>query len=212
MFDVGEILVNEDREYGTWADWLGVPRHSFSAVFGATVASGRDYRETFQVFRPGFDLASERQSRADAGKPESFGEADLYPDVRPCLSALQAQGLRVGAAGNQTERAEMLLKELALPLDWIGTSAGWGVDKPAPGFFDRVLDACGFPAPEVLYVGDRLDNDVRPALAAGMQAVLIRRGPWGLLLSDPETEARCLAVRPDLAALAQLVAEHNRTD
>ncbi len=38
VFDVGECLVNETREYGTWADWLGVPRHVFSAVFGAVIA------------------------------------------------------------------------------------------------------------------------------------------------------------------------------
>ena len=25
VFDVGETLVDETREYGTWADWLGVP-------------------------------------------------------------------------------------------------------------------------------------------------------------------------------------------
>jgi FMN phosphatase YigB (HAD superfamily) len=24
VFDVGETLVDETREYGTWADWLGV--------------------------------------------------------------------------------------------------------------------------------------------------------------------------------------------
>jgi hypothetical protein len=35
FFDVDETLVDETREYGTWADWLGVPRHTFSAVFGA---------------------------------------------------------------------------------------------------------------------------------------------------------------------------------
>lgn len=35
FFDVGEVLVDETREYGTWADWLGIPRHTFSAVFGA---------------------------------------------------------------------------------------------------------------------------------------------------------------------------------
>ena len=29
VFDVGECLVDETREYGTWADWLGVPRHTF---------------------------------------------------------------------------------------------------------------------------------------------------------------------------------------
>jgi hypothetical protein len=58
FFDVGEVLVNETREYGTWADWLGIPRHTFSAVFGATIAQGKDYRDTFQVFQPGFDLAA----------------------------------------------------------------------------------------------------------------------------------------------------------
>lgn len=33
----------------------------------------------------------------------------------------------------------------------------------------------------VAYVGDRVDNDVLPAKAAGMFAVLVRRGPWGYL-------------------------------
>ena len=56
VFDVGETLVDETREYGTWADWLGVPRHTFSAVFGAVIALGMDYRDTFQYFRPGFSL------------------------------------------------------------------------------------------------------------------------------------------------------------
>jgi hypothetical protein len=74
VFDVGECLVNEAREYGTWADWLGVPRHTFSAVFGAVIAQGLDYRQTFQVFRPGFDLTKEREKRTEAGRPESFGE------------------------------------------------------------------------------------------------------------------------------------------
>jgi hypothetical protein len=49
VFDVGECLVDETREYGTRADRLGVPRHSF----GAVIARGQDYREAFQVFCPG---------------------------------------------------------------------------------------------------------------------------------------------------------------
>src|SRR4029453_1138862 len=96
MFDVGETIVDESREYGTWADWLGVPRHTFSAGFGAGIAQGLDYRETFPVFRPGFALAVERERRAEAGQPESFTEENLYPDARPCLAALREQGLRVG--------------------------------------------------------------------------------------------------------------------
>lgn len=61
-FDVGEALINETREYDTWADWLGIPRHTFSAVFSAVIARGEDYREVFRYFRPDFDLEA-------AGRP-----------------------------------------------------------------------------------------------------------------------------------------------
>jgi FMN phosphatase YigB (HAD superfamily) len=139
VFDVGETIVDESREYGTWADWLGVPRHTFSSVFGAVIARGMDYRQAFQVFQPGFNLAQERERRAQAGQPETFGEENLYPDARPCLAALREQGLLVGVAGNQTSRAEQILHALDLPVDLIGTSDGWGVEKPQPSFFDRVV-------------------------------------------------------------------------
>jgi hypothetical protein len=101
VFDVGECLVDETREYGTWADWLGVPRHVFSAVFGPVIAHGQDYRHTFQVFQPGFDLDKARQQRADEGKLEWFCEDDLYPDVRPTLARLRYEGLWVGIAGTR---------------------------------------------------------------------------------------------------------------
>ena len=65
VFDVGETLIDETREYETWADWLGVPRHTFSAVFGAVIALGMDYRDAFQYFRPGFRLDDEGARRAD---------------------------------------------------------------------------------------------------------------------------------------------------
>ncbi|MGH3942870.1 MAG: HAD family hydrolase [Pseudonocardiaceae bacterium] len=138
FFDVGETIVDETREYRTWADWLGVPRHTFSAVFGAVIARGGDYREVFQCFRPGFDLVTERERRAAAGQPETFAEENLYPDARPCLDELQQMGLRVGLAGNQTARAERILKALGLPVDVIGASDSWGVEKPSPAFFVRM--------------------------------------------------------------------------
>ncbi|WP_276946936.1 HAD family hydrolase [Ferrimicrobium acidiphilum] len=206
VFDVGETLVDESREYGSWADWLGVPRHTFSATFGAVIASGADYRDTFQVFRPGFNLTAEREARADAGAPESFGESDLYTDARPTLAALQASGLVVGIAGNQTARAEMILHNLNLPADWITTSEHLGVEKPSPEFFAAIASLAGCETSEILYVGDRLDNDIAPAQAMGMATVLIRRGPWGHILHDPDTEARCLATIASLSELVDLLA------
>src|SRR3954471_306505 len=35
VFDVGETLLDDTMEWGRWADWIGVPRHTFSAVMGA---------------------------------------------------------------------------------------------------------------------------------------------------------------------------------
>ncbi|HEX7659344.1 MAG TPA: HAD family hydrolase [Pseudonocardiaceae bacterium] len=209
FFDVGETLVDETREYGTWADWLGVPRHTFSAVFGAVIAQGKDYRETFQVFRPGFDLAVERERRAAAGQPETFAEENLYPDARPCLALLRASGLRVGVAGNQTARAEKILRSLELPVDVIGTSDGWGVEKPSPGFFQRLIEEAGVPAASVLYVGDRLENDIRPAQEAGIATAVVRRGPWGYILHIPDIENRCLFHLDGLDELPARVAEYN---
>jgi HAD superfamily hydrolase (TIGR01549 family) len=209
VFDVGEIVVDETTEYANWAKWLGVSTHEFSAVFGAVIAGGGDYRETFQVFQPGFDLTEERRLRAEKGFPETFTERDLYPDIRECLATLRDSGLQVGLAGNQTARAEGILNSLELGADWIRTSDTWGVEKPAPEFFARVVEQTGVPAVHVLYVGDRLDNDVRPAQEAGMQTVLVRRGPWGRILSDPTVESACLAVVKDLRGLPDLVARHN---
>jgi HAD superfamily hydrolase (TIGR01549 family) len=182
IFDVGECLVDETREYGTWADWLGVPRHTFHAMFGAVIAQGRDYREVFQEFRPGFDLYAERDKRAAAGQPEWFGEDDLYADVRPALHQLRTDGLWLGIAGNQTVRAGGLLRELFTgDVDLIGTSDDWGASKPDALFFERVAEVTPFANDEILYVGDRVDNDLRPAVAAGMNTALVHRGPWATI-------------------------------
>jgi HAD superfamily hydrolase (TIGR01662 family) len=181
VFDVGETLVDETREYGTWADWLGVPRHTFSSVFGAVIALGLDYREAFQYFRPDFSLDAERARRSDARQPETFGEADLYADARPAMEALRAMGIWVGVAGNQTLRAGEILRNLDLPADLIATSDEWNASKPDTAFFRALLKVVPYDAGEIVYVGDRVDNDLKPAKAAGMLTAFIRRGPWGYI-------------------------------
>jgi HAD superfamily hydrolase (TIGR01549 family) len=211
VFDVGECLVDESREYGTWADWLGVPRHTFHAMFGAVIAQGRDYREVFQEFRPGFDLHEEREKRAAAGKPESFGEEDLYEDVRPVLAQLRADGLWLGIAGNQTIRAGKILRDLfSDDVDLIGTSDDWGASKPDPEFFRRVAEVVPFTHDEILYVGDRVDNDLRPAVAAGMHTALVHRGPWATIQWRTEEAERLPTFRVEsLSQLPALIANFN---
>lgn len=206
VFDVGETLLDDSREWGAWADWIGVSRHTFSTVLGAVTGAGRDNAETFQYFRPGFDLVQERQRREEAGRGEQIDESDLYPDVRPTLAALRAGGLWVGVAGNQTSRAAQLLRSLELPVDFVGTSEEWGVAKPDPGFFERVIDVTPGRAEEIVYVGDHSYNDVLAAKAAGLRAALIRRGPWGhLWADDPVVRQNADWVIDSLAQLPDLL-------
>jgi len=121
-----------------------------------------------------------------------FADCDLHPDALPCFEALRARGLRLGAAGNMYTHHEDFLRP---HVDFVGSSERWGVEKPAPGFFAHVVDEAAVPAEEILYVGDRVDNDVLPALAAGFRAVRIRRGahasvgsPEGTITIDSLTE------------------------
>jgi HAD superfamily hydrolase (TIGR01549 family) len=203
VFDVGETLVDETRHWGDWADWMGVPRFTFSAAFGAVVDRGWHHRRVFELVRPGFDLAAEQQRRAAAGWRYTLEPHDFYPDALPCLTALRGAGFRVGISGNQPEAAETSLAALGVPADFIASSTSWGIEKPDPGFFAKVVEVAGMPASAIAYVGDRLDNDVLPAKAAGMLSVFIRRGPWGVIHGDsPQAQEADLRVET-LADLAE---------
>jgi FMN phosphatase YigB (HAD superfamily) len=82
-----------------------------------------------------------------------------------------------------------------------------GVAKPDPAFFGRALELMGGPEPSsVAYVGDRVDNDVLPADAAGMRAVWIRRGPWGVIQRLPPDATPALVV-DSLAELVERIGE-----
>lgn len=185
-FDIGETLIRDDRGWGAWADWLGVSRHTLSALVGAVVAQGRDNADALRLVRPDIDIEAERAAMERAGRGEFLDESDLYPDVRSSLAALREAGIRVIVAGNQTRRAGELLRALDLPVDALAVSGEWGVAKPDPAFFARTIELAEVAADEVLYVGDHPQNDVVPAGRAGMRTAHLRRGPLGHLWADSE--------------------------
>jgi FMN phosphatase YigB (HAD superfamily) len=128
-----------------------------------------------------------------------FADRDLHQDALPCFAALRARGLRLGAAGNMYAVHEDFLRA---HLDFVGSSERWGVEKPDAGFFAHVVEEAGAPAEEILYVGDRVDKDVIPALAAGLHAVRIRRGAH----ADVESPAGTITIG-SLAELAEVLAD-----
>ena len=186
FFDVGETLVDETRDWGEWADFLGVSRLTFFAALGAVIARGHHHREVFRVVRPQCDFAALSRLRHAAGSHYAIEARDFYPDAIPCLAALKRRGLCVGIVGNQPSETERVLAELKVPADVVATSATWGVEKPSPGFFERIIAVTPGHAPnEIAYVGDRIDIDILPAARAGMVAILLERGPWAMIQPRP---------------------------
>jgi HAD superfamily hydrolase (TIGR01549 family) len=153
------------------------------------------------TFKPGFDLAEERQKRLESGLGEFFNAHDLYADARPCLLALKEAGYVVGIAGNQTKRAGQLLQELNLAVDFVMTSDDLGAEKPDVGLFHKLIDRRSLEAASTVYVGDRYENDILPAQKAGLRGVLLRRGPWANI-NEQRVEANQAAGR--IASLEEL--------
>jgi HAD superfamily hydrolase (TIGR01662 family) len=173
VFDVGETLFDESSHWEAWATHLGVSKLTLMATLGGTMVKGWPHRRAIELLAPGHDVRNDR--------PEwEAGESDLYPDALRCLHTLAGAGYRLGVVGNQPASIEPFLAAMGVPFDLIGSSERWGVMKPDPRFFDRIVAELDLDPSEVLYVGDRLDNDVLPARAAGMHTVLLRRGPWAV--------------------------------
>lgn len=197
VFDVGETLVDESRIWANLAQQAGIPLFTVSGVVGALIERGEDHRHVWDILGV---------ARPTPWGP--LGRGDLYPDALDCVAAARRAGHTVGIAGNQPDGVEEALHTAGLEADFIASSAAWGVAKPAPEFFARVIAEANVPAAAILHVGDRLDNDVLPARAAGMRTVHVRRGPWGHIHAQrPHSEQADLKVN-SLGELAEILDHH----
>jgi polyol permease family/HAD superfamily hydrolase (TIGR01549 family) len=121
-----------------------------------------------------------------------YPESALYPDVRPALRSL-ATNFRLGLVANAGRSAEKALRRDGLYelFDVVVLSEFEGVEKPNEAIFHRALEKAGVAAAEAIHVGNRLDNDVRPAKCAGLKTIWMLRGdappaPTLTQLSEPD--------------------------
>src|SRR5688572_7820151 len=136
------------------------------AVLGGLIVEGRNHRDVIDIVRPdiGWQEVVRRFSKEVSHK---FMREDLYPDVAPCLENLRERGYFIGIAGNQPVTQEDAIRVMDLPADLIATSGGWGIKKPDLAFFEKIAAETSCNAAEIVYVGDRVDNDIIPAANAG---------------------------------------------
>lgn len=192
VLDVGETIVDETRMWHEWADLLGVPRFALAAALGAVIARGEHHTRVFDLVAPGVDRRAVLGGQPARPIPMRVEPGDLYPDVRSAVRDLHEAGFSIGVAGNQPVATESALLAMGIELDLVASSERWAATKPDRAFFERLVEEARAEAAQMAYVGDRLDNDVAPALAAGLVPVFIRRGPWARIqewIAPPPAEA-----------------------
>jgi putative hydrolase of the HAD superfamily len=120
---------------------------------------------------PGLDHATARRAMLGAL------EFTPYPDVLPALGELRGLGVTLVVASNwDCSLPDWLRPPGILELvDAVVTSAEVGAAKPNPRIFERALAVAGVEAGEALHAGDKVDNDVEGAAAAGVRGVLVQR-------------------------------------
>ncbi|MGH7543026.1 MAG: HAD-IA family hydrolase [Gemmatimonadota bacterium] len=120
-------------------------------------------------------------------------------DVRPGLRALRREGHRLAVLSNWDGRLAGLLDGLGLGgyFTRVLVSADLPAAKPSPIVFRAAIeDLAGLAGARPVMVGDRIDHDIEPALAAGWDAIWLDREDRGSPL--PDGAARV----PSLRALA----------
>jgi HAD superfamily hydrolase (TIGR01549 family) len=103
--------------------------------------------------------------------------SQVEPDIKGTLTKLRQMGLKLGILSNTFVSAGSLDRHLAQlgMLDFFPHrlySYQFEFRKPDRRIFEAAIAKIGEPAQNILFVGDRIYTDIRPALKAGMRAAL----------------------------------------
>ena len=113
--------------------------------------------------------------RAMTGNLDVF---QLRPEIDGLLRRLCKRGLKLGVVANQPQAARERLARAGIGdlFAYQGLSGLTGFSKPDPRAFQAAAETLGMTPAECIMVGDRIDNDIVPAKALGMAAILLRGG------------------------------------
>jgi HAD superfamily hydrolase (TIGR01549 family) len=136
------------------------------------------YRHMIETLSGGDPATTERvrqRVRAMVGNLDVF---QLRPDIDGLLRRLRDRGLRLGIVANQPQAAHERLHRAGIGsfFDYHGLSGVTGFSKPDPRAFQMAAELLEVSTAACIMVGDRIDNDIVPARALGMAAILFRGG------------------------------------
>ncbi len=103
--------------------------------------------------------------------------ATVEPDIKETIAKLKTMNLKLAILSNTFINGSALERHLAQYgiLDFFDVrmySYQFPFRKPNRHIFTAAVEKIGLPAQNIMFVGDRIDADIRPALKLGMTAVL----------------------------------------
>ena len=129
-----------------------------------------DWGDTLMVDLPG-----------QGGKMRDWPEVAAVDGAADALEHL-SQTARIYVATNAIDSDE---DDIRSALDRVGLSryitgyfcrANLGIGKGSPGYFRAIMDLLGIDPGEATMVGDSYENDILPALQAGLNAIWLKPG------------------------------------
>jgi 2-haloacid dehalogenase len=126
----------------------------------------------------------------------------VFPDVRPALRRLSADGWRLALLTNcDNDLIAETQRRLGVPIATAVTAEHAGGYKPALGHFQYFEQTFGVDRERWIHVAQSYVHDIRPTHALGIRSVWINR------LSEDADPSLAAAVLPDLAALPQTIGQ-----
>ena len=170
FFDVGSTLTDEEEAC----------RHrARDMVRGTPVTFGEYWEKRMGYVRQGRDGDKEAIGYFGLAKTAWHSEDEApYGDCGETLQALCGRGYCLGVIANQAPGLRERLAAWGLEQYFrvIASSAEAGVAKPDKRIFLTALEEAGCRPQDAVMVGDRCDNDIRPAKELGMRTVRVARG------------------------------------
>lgn len=197
FFDVGYTLVDEsdvwkkrceEQSETKEAKRLGLsPEAIYREIEKASISRLPQYRTVIKKFN--FKTAA----------PYRHELEKLYGDAPHVLRSLSDK-YKLGVIANQTDGLRERLEEFGILQYFTYVISSWDIQimKPDIRIYEYALKAAECSPDEAVMIGDRIDNDIAPAKAAGMKTVWIKQG-FGRLqtpLSEkdiPDYTVECLS-------------------
>ncbi|HEX9975423.1 MAG TPA: HAD family hydrolase [bacterium] len=184
FFDIGNVILNDDPAMAFFYHEIfqAIQQNGRQVTLDEVLAArersilvernGKHYEAVMKQFLGDgtWQKVDKRIRRTQAKNWAEF--SPLMPGIVPVIQSL-AEKFKLGIIANQPREVVDILENLGL-LNYFqiqGISQVVGMSKPDPRFFHWALEQAECQPHEAIMIGDRVDNDVKPARSIGMKSI-----------------------------------------